>query len=106
MIRPIESSMSLYTVDHKAHQAQNAPDAHMAQAMQQNELIKHNQKQAQMVQKMPETEGEVKIRDGDSEKNKGGRGKKRKKEERPEEEPETGKGAPSEASGGGLNFLA
>jgi hypothetical protein len=103
MIRPIESSMSLYTVDHKAHQAQNAPDTHMAQAMQQNELIKHNQEQAQTVQKTAEPEGEVKIRDRESEKDKGGRGKKRKKEERPEEEPEAGKGTPS---GGGLNFLA
>jgi hypothetical protein len=103
MIRPIESSMSLYTVDHKAHQAQNDPDTHMAQAMQQNELIKHHQEQAQTVQKMPEAEGEVKIRDRDSEKNKGNREKKRKKEERPEEEPETGHGT---QGGGGLNFLA
>jgi hypothetical protein len=95
--------MSLYTVDHKAHQAQNSPDAHMAQAMQQNELIKRNVEKAQTVQKMPEAEGEVKIRDRESEKNKGGREKKRKKEERPEEEPETGKG---KTSGGGLNFLA
>jgi hypothetical protein len=106
MIRPIESNMSLYTVDHKAHQAQNAPDTHMAQAMQQNELIKHNQEQIQTVQKMPETEGEVKIRDRDSEKNKGNRGKKRKKEEHHGEEPETSRGTPGGASGGGLNFLA
>jgi hypothetical protein len=95
--------MSLYTVDHKAHQAQNAPDTHMAQAMQQNELIKHNQEQAQTVQKMPEAEGEVKIRDRNAEKNKGDRGKKRKKDERHEEEPEAGHG---KQNGGGLNFLA
>ncbi|MDR0652572.1 MAG: hypothetical protein LBG12_04600, partial [Synergistaceae bacterium] len=94
MIRPIESSMSLYTVDHKAHQAQNAPDTHMAQAMQQNELIKRNQEQAQTVQKMPEAEGEVKIRDRESDKNRDGRGKKRKKDERPEEETETAEGKP------------
>lgn len=103
MIRPIESSMSLYTVDHKAHQAQNAPDTHIAQAMQQNELIKHNLEQAQTVQKTPESEGEVKIGDRESRKNRDDRGKKRKKEERPEEEPETGHGT---RGGGGLNFLA
>jgi hypothetical protein len=103
MIRPIESNMSLYTVDHKAHQAQNAPDTHMAQAIQQNELIKRGLEQAQVVQKMPEAEGEVKIRDRESEKDRGGRGKKRKKEEHPEKEPESGDSAPS---GGGLNFLA
>jgi hypothetical protein len=103
MIRPIESNMSLYTVDHKAHQEQKAPDTHMAQAMQQNELIKHNQERAQTVQRMPEAEGEVKIRDREPEKNKGDRGKKRKKEDRPNEEPETGGEKPS---GGGLNFLA
>jgi hypothetical protein len=95
--------MSLYTVDHKAHQTQNDPNTHMAQAMQQNELIKHNQEQAQTVQKLPETDGEVKIRDRESEKNKGDRGKKRKKEERHEEESKSGKEKPS---GGGLNFLA
>jgi hypothetical protein len=105
MIRPIESNMSIYTVDHKAHQAQNAPDTHVAQAAQQNELIKHNQEQAHTVQKTPESDGEAKIRDRDSEKNKGGRGKKRKKEERPDEEPETGHGTPG-GSSGGLNFLA
>jgi hypothetical protein len=103
MIRPIESNMSLYTVDHKAHQAQNAPDTHMAQAMQQNELLKQNQVQAQTVQKLPETDGEVKIRDRESEKNKGGREKKRKKEELPEKESENGDGT---QGGGGLNFLA
>ncbi|MDR1578971.1 MAG: hypothetical protein LBS35_01330 [Synergistaceae bacterium] len=102
MIRPIESSMSLYTVDQKAHQTQNDPDTHMAQAMQQNELIKHNQAQAQKVQKMPEADGEVKIRDRESEKNRGDRGKKRKKDEHPEEESKSGDGT----SGGGLNFLA
>jgi hypothetical protein len=103
MIRPIESSMSLYTVDHKAHQAQNAPDTHMAQAMQQNELIKHHLEQAQVVQKTPESEGEVKIRDREPEKDKGDRRKKRKKEEHPEEESKAGEGT---QTGGGLNFLA
>jgi hypothetical protein len=97
--------MSLYTVDHRAHQAQNAPDTHMAQAAQQNELIKHHQEQAQTVQKAPETDGEVKIRDRESEKNRGDRKKKRKKEERPEEEPKAAEGKPG-VSAGGLNFLA
>ncbi|MDR3164125.1 MAG: hypothetical protein LBU13_00940 [Synergistaceae bacterium] len=103
MIRPIESNMSLYTVDHKAHQAQNAPDTHMAQTMQQNELIKHNLQQAQTVQKTPESEGEVKIRDRESEKDKGERRKKRKKGEHPENESKNDEGVPN---GGGLNFLA
>jgi hypothetical protein len=104
MIRPIESSLSLYTVDHKAHQAQNDPNAHAAQALQQGEIAKKTMQETFTVQKSPEAEGEVKIRDGNSEKNKHDQRKKRRRQD--------GSGTEREAlqeedgDGGHLNFLA
>ena len=103
MIRPIESSMSLFNVDHKAHQAQNDPNAHAAQAMQQDEAVKKTAQQMNTVQKSPETEGDVKISDRESEKQKGGQRQKRRRDGTPE-----AKAAPDGGGddGGHLNFLA
>ena len=106
MIRPIETNMSLYTVDHKAHQAQNDPNAHTVLALQQAEAIKKASDQLNTVQKSPETEGDVKIRDKDSEKNK----REQKKRNRRGNEGEAENGADIEAKEGGdggrLDFLA
>jgi len=103
MIRPIESSMSLYNVDHKAHQAQNDPNAHAAQAVQQDDIEKRTMQEMITVQKSPEAEGEVKIRDRDSEKSKRERQKKRGHGEKDE----SGQEADVEDDKSGhLNFLA
>ena len=78
MIRPIDTNMSLFTVDHKAHQAQNDPNAHTTLAAQQAEAMKKAENQMRAVQKSPEAEGEVKIRDKDSEKNRRDQRKRRR----------------------------
>ena len=105
MIRPIETNMSLYTVDHKAHQAQNDPNAHTTLAMQQAEAIKHANAQLNTVQKPPETEGDVKIRDRDSEKNKRDQ-KKRRRGNNADAETETDIEAKDGGGEGHLNFFA
>ena len=105
MIRPIETNMSLYTVDHKAHQAQNDPNAHTVLAMQQAEAIKKTSDQLHTVQKSPETEGDVKVRDRDSEKNKRDK-KKHRRNNGADEETGTDIEAKDDDGGGHLNFFA
>jgi hypothetical protein len=95
--------MSLYNVDHKAHQAQNDPNAHAAQAAQQNEVIKNAALQRGTVQRVPEADGEVKIRDGGREKNKGDQRNKRRQDSSAEEEAEPERKV---EDGGRLDFLA
>ena len=104
MIRPIETGMSLYNVDHKAHQAQNDQGTHLAQAAQQGEIVKNTVQQLQTMQKSPESEAEVKIRDKNSER---GRGRqKRKREKVDTRDDETGTAEEGAAAGGRLDFLA
>ena len=106
MIRPIETNMSLYALDQKAHQAQKDPGTHTVLALQQAEAVKKADDQLNTVQKSPETEGDVKIRDRDSEKNKRDRGKRRRRGN--DAETESGAGAPAKdgGEGGRLDFLA
>ena len=104
MIRPIETNMSLYAVDHKAHQPQNDPNAPAALAVQQAEAMKKTQDQMSTVQKSPETEGDVKIRDRDSEKNKGDQKRRRGNDAGPEEE--TDAQTKDDGDRGHLDFLA
>lgn len=104
MILPIESSMSLYTVDHKAHEVQNDPNAHTAQAMHQDEAVKKNLHQLHTVQKSPETEGGVKIRDENRGKNRNGQQKNKRSRDGGESAPEEERSMKS--GGGRLNFLA
>ena len=103
MIRPIETNMSLFTLDHKAQQAQKDPDAHTVLSLQQAEAIKKADNQLNTVQKSPETEGDVKIRDKDSEKKKRDQRRRRR-----DNEAEAG-GTDDEFKDGGdghLDFLA
>jgi hypothetical protein len=108
MIRPIESNLSLYTVDIKAHQAQTDAGAPMAQAAQQDEIARQAIYLAQTVQKTQETEGEVKIRDQERQRERGGGGKrgKRGNGEESDDAPELAEEAAALASDGHLNFLA
>ena len=106
MVRPIETNMSLFTVDHKAHQAKNDPNAHTTLAMQQAETIKRTNDQLHTVQKSPESEGDVKIRDKDSEKNRRDQKKRRRQGNNAEEEDVSGATAKDAGDGGRLNFLA
>jgi hypothetical protein len=104
MIRPIETGMSLYNVDHKAHQPQNDPNAHLAQSAQQGEIVKKTIMQSQTVQQPQETEAGVKIRDKNSERDKGKQKKKREKGDSRENMSDAAEdgGAPR----GRLDFLA
>ena len=102
MIRPIETNMSLFTADHMAHHAKNDPNAHTTLAMQQAEAVKKAQDQLKTVHKSPESEGEVKIRDGNSEKNKRDQKKRRQGNDA---EAEAG-GEDSAKDGGRFDFLA
>ena len=106
MIRPIETNMSLYAVDQKAHRAQSDPNTHTNLAMQQAEAIKKANEQLNTVQKSPETEGEVKIRDRDSEKNKRDQGKRRRRGDGDEAENGAGVEAKDAGSKEHFDFLA
>ncbi|MDR2779777.1 MAG: hypothetical protein LBB28_01480 [Synergistaceae bacterium] len=103
MVRPIEAGMSLYNVDHKAHQTQNDQGAHLAQAAQQGEIVKSTIHQLQTVQKSPESEAEVKIRDKNSGRGGGGQKHKREKGDARDDKPETEEGG---GASGRLDFLA
>ncbi|MDR3278985.1 MAG: hypothetical protein LBT23_00580 [Synergistaceae bacterium] len=103
MLRPIDSSLSLYNVDHKAHQAQNDPNAHQFQTMQQDEIVKRSMQQMNTVQKTPESEGEVRIRDKNQEKNRDDA--KKEKKRKSEAEPEASADE-KDTEEGHLNFFA
>ena len=105
MIRPIETNMSLFTVDHKAHQAKNDPDAHTTLALQQAAAMKKAEYQQHTVQKSQEAEGEVKIRDKDSEKNKRDQRKRRRQGNDSEAEDDSEAEA-KDAGGRRFDFLA
>lgn len=62
MLRPIEANLSIYNVEQKASQVKD-PNAHQFQAMQNEEIAKSAQKQAQTVQTVEKSEGGVKVRD-------------------------------------------
>jgi len=107
VIRPIETNMSLFTLDHKAHQAKNDPNAHTTLAAQQAAAEKKTHEQLNTVQKSPETEGDVKIRDKDSEKNRGDQRKRRRRDnDDGEAEDDTTNLEAKSAGDGRLNFLA
>jgi hypothetical protein len=103
MIRPIETGMSLYNVDHKAHQPQNDQGTHLAQAAQQGEIVKSTVQRLQTVQKSSESEAEVRIRDKNSERDRGRQKHKREKGDTREDESGT---AEEGAAAGRLDFLA
>ena len=105
MIRPIETNMSLFTLEQKAHQAKSDPNAHTNLAMQQAAAIKKNEDQLKIVQKSPESEGDVKISDKDSEKNRGDHRKRRRRGNDGEAEDDTEARA-KDAGGGSFDFLA
>jgi hypothetical protein len=102
MLRPLDTNMSLFNVDNKAYHSHNDPNSHAVQAVQQDDIVKGTMRQMDTVQKSPETEGEVKIRDGNSEKNKGEKRKKHSHDGK-SAEPESGH---EEGSSGRLDFLA
>jgi hypothetical protein len=107
MIRPIESNISIYNVDHKAQQMKDDPSAHQFQAMRQGEIVKETVHQMQTVQKSPDSEGDVKIRDQNSDKNKNDRKKKKKNGGDPGPEKEETKEAKEPKKGKErLNFFA
>ena len=106
MIRPIETNMSLFTLDQKAQRAQTDPNAHSNIAMQQAAAIKKTEEQSKTVQKSPESEGKVKIRDEDSEKNRGDHKKRRGRGNDGEAEDDTDALAKDAGSGGRFDFLA
>jgi hypothetical protein len=103
MLRPIETNLSVYNTDHKAHQMKDDQSSHQFQAMRQDETVKESLLQRQTVQKSPESDGEVKIRDRNSDKNRDGSGKRKKRDSAPKEErPEKAAKEPGEH----LDFLA
>lgn len=106
MLRPIESNLSIYNVEQKASQIKD-PNAHQFQAMQHDEIVKSAQQQAQTVQTIEKSEGDVKVRErkDDPEER---RRKKKDRDARGGGEKDDGQSADSGSSGsrGGLDFLA
>lgn len=106
MLRPIESNLSLYNVEQKASQIKD-PNAHQFQAMQHDEIVKSAQQQAQTVQTIEKSEGDVKVRERREDPEE--RRRKKKDRERGDgrgEDEEARKGSDAPGSHGGLNFLA
>jgi len=104
VIRPIETHMSLLTVDQKASQAQKDQGSHAALATQQAEAVKKADDQLKTVQKPQETEGGVKIRDKDSEKNRRDQRKRRRRDN--DSEAEDDADTPAGAGNRRFDFLA
>lgn len=106
MLRPIESNLSLLNVEQKASQVKD-PNAHQFQAVQQDEILKSAQRQAQTVQTVEKPEGDVKVRErrNDPEER---RREKRRRDARggPDGEKEDGQADPDAPQSGGLDFLA
>jgi hypothetical protein len=108
VLRPIDSSISILTAEERANQIKD-PSAHHAQTLQQDEIAKRTQREAQSVQPADKTDEDVKIRDRKEDRNKDGRRNKKKKnssddaEERGDESKEKPRTA---AASGRFEFLA
>ncbi|MDR3254623.1 MAG: hypothetical protein LBT31_03525 [Synergistaceae bacterium] len=107
MLRPIDSTISILNTDQKMHQVKD-PGAHQVQVVQQDEIAKRIQHEAQSVQHSDKTDEDTKIKDrGD--RNKGDRRNKKKRGQSQGADEQEAVAAPSEkvaAPGGGFNFLA
>lgn len=111
MLRPIEANLSIYNVEQKASQVKDA-NAHQFQAMQNEELVKAAQKQAQVVQTIEKPEGEVKVRDRQDDPEERRRRKRNRGKARDNGEDDSGTTQSDSHtphpnnSGGSLDFLA
>lgn len=110
MLRPIESNLSLYNVESKASQIKD-PNAHQYQAMQQSEMDKKSQLQAQTVQPAEKAEGGVRVRERKEDREREKRQEQRKKKNlapavRDEDADEQSGGTDAGHGRSGLNFLA
>jgi hypothetical protein len=108
VLRPIDSNLSIFTAEQRANQIRD-PSAHHVQTLQQDEIAKKTQHEAQSVQPADKTDEDMKVKDRkDGRKEEERRNKKRRKfpdePEKPEDESETA--AASDASKGRFNFLA
>ncbi|MDR3321867.1 MAG: hypothetical protein LBS93_05400 [Synergistaceae bacterium] len=108
MLRPIDSSISILNTDQRAPQIKD-PNAHQFQAVQQVEVAKRIQHEAQSVQPGDRSDEDTRIKDRDSGRNKKD-GHNKKKRGQPRGAGEEGKTAASDeaptAERGGFNFLA
>ena len=108
MLRPIETNLSLFNVEHRANQAKE-PNAHQFQVMQQEEISKRMQHEAQSVHPTEKVEAEVKVRERKDDRDKEDGKKKKKKNNsfgQAEEIEEETVAQTASTSSGGLNFLA
>ena len=106
MLRPVEASLTLYNVEHKASQLKD-PNAPQYQALQQDEIAKNAQQKAQTVQPSPKTEGGVKIReDKERDRRNGGNGSSRKDASGKEADDDHEKNEKYKNPHGGLNLFA
>lgn len=106
MLRPIESNLSLLNVEQKASQLKD-PNARQFQAVQNDEIVKSAQQQAQTVRTVEKPDGGVSVR----ERREDPRERRRRKKEggaRGSEDGSEGEGADTGDSPAseGLNFLA
>ena len=69
MIRPIETNLSLFNVDHMANQVKD-PNATHAQGVQQIDVKKESEQMSQSVHASEEADGEVRIGDKERERQK------------------------------------
>ncbi len=106
MLRPIESNLSIYNVEQKASQVKD-PNAHQFQAMQHDEIIKSAQQQAQTVQSVEKSEGDVKVRERKDDPEERRRKKKNRDARSGEDRDDEGcADSGSSSSRSGLDFLA
>jgi hypothetical protein len=108
MLRPIDSNLSIFTAEQRANQIRD-PSAHHVQTLQQDEIAKKTQHEAQSVQPANKTDEDMKVRDRkDDGKEEERRNKKKRNSpgEPKESEDESETAAANDASESRFNFLA
>jgi hypothetical protein len=106
VIRPIETNLSLFNVDHMANQIKD-PNATHAQGAQQIDIKKESEQMAQSVQAPEEADGGVRVGEKERQRQKQEeRKKKTKKNAADEEESPAGSPDRTPETSRGFNFIA
>jgi hypothetical protein len=106
VIRPIETNLSLFNVDHMANQIKD-PNATHAQGAQQIDVKKESEQMSQSVQVLDEADGEVRIGEKERQRQRQEeRKKKMKKNAADEDELPTGEPDRTPGTSRGFSFIA
>jgi hypothetical protein len=105
VLRPIDSNISIFNTEQRASQVKD-PSAHHVQTLQQDEIAKRTQHEAQSVQPADKTDEDVKIKERKDDRNKEDRRNKKRREASAMKEAPEEKADETGAGGGRFDFLA